>query len=53
MTTPEDGSGRIPMRAVNVMSKAEFLARLGDPCGCSWVAQLLAANDPWARSAQC
>ncbi|WP_371418101.1 2-oxo-4-hydroxy-4-carboxy-5-ureidoimidazoline decarboxylase [Acidisoma sp. L85] len=46
MTTPEDGSGRIPMRAVNEMSKAEFIARLSGPCGCGWAAQRLAAERP-------
>jgi 2-oxo-4-hydroxy-4-carboxy--5-ureidoimidazoline (OHCU) decarboxylase len=46
MTTPEDGSGRIPMRAVNEMSKAEFITRLSGPCGCRWAAQRLAAERP-------
>jgi 2-oxo-4-hydroxy-4-carboxy--5-ureidoimidazoline (OHCU) decarboxylase len=46
MTTPEDGSGRIPMKAVNEMSRAEFIARFSGPCGCSWVAQRLAAERP-------
>ncbi|WP_159013762.1 2-oxo-4-hydroxy-4-carboxy-5-ureidoimidazoline decarboxylase [Acidisoma sp. S159] len=46
MTTPEDGSGRLPMAAVNEMSKAEFVANFSGPCGCSWVAQRLAVERP-------
>lgn len=46
MTTPEDGSGRIPMKAMNEMSKVDFVARLSDPCGCTWVAQRLAVERP-------
>jgi 2-oxo-4-hydroxy-4-carboxy-5-ureidoimidazoline decarboxylase len=46
MTTPEDGSGRIPMTVINEMETAEFVSRFSGLCGCGWLAHRLAAQRP-------
>jgi 2-oxo-4-hydroxy-4-carboxy-5-ureidoimidazoline decarboxylase len=46
MTTPEDGSGRIPMMIINEMKTTEFVSRFSSLCGCGWLAQRLAAQRP-------
>jgi 2-oxo-4-hydroxy-4-carboxy-5-ureidoimidazoline decarboxylase len=48
MTTPEDGSGRQPMAAVNEMAAKEFVEAFGSLCGGGWIAPRLAAQRPFA-----
>jgi 2-oxo-4-hydroxy-4-carboxy--5-ureidoimidazoline (OHCU) decarboxylase len=48
MTTPEDGSGRQPMAAVNEMAAEDFVKAFGSLCGVGWIAPRLAAQRPFA-----
>jgi 2-oxo-4-hydroxy-4-carboxy--5-ureidoimidazoline (OHCU) decarboxylase len=48
MTTPEDGSGRQPMAAVNEMPTEEFVEAFSGLCGSGWIAPRLAGQRPFA-----
>jgi 2-oxo-4-hydroxy-4-carboxy--5-ureidoimidazoline (OHCU) decarboxylase len=48
MTTHETNSAREQMTKLNEMPKADFVARFGPLCGCSWIASRLAAQRPFA-----
>src|ERR1700744_2459669 len=48
MTTPEDGSGRQPMAAVNEMPTEEFVEAFSGLCGSAWIAPRLAGQGPFA-----